>query len=111
MRTASSENQRKNSAAYVISALDSASGLPISSVISSASSSLRLISVSNARRRISPRSRGGCFPHSGWIAQQASSAPFASSGGASATLVSTSPVEGASTSSAAPPGASPPPPP
>ena len=43
IRTASSANQRKNSEAYAISALDSASGLPISSVMSRASSSTRAI--------------------------------------------------------------------
>ncbi len=41
MRTASSENQRKNSAAYATSPLASASGLPISEVIRWASSSVR----------------------------------------------------------------------
>jgi hypothetical protein len=46
MRTASSANQRKNSAAYFTSAAASASGLPISSVTSSARSSTRAIMVS-----------------------------------------------------------------
>ena len=46
MRTASSAYQRRKLAPYVISALDSASGLPISSVISSASSSARSTIVS-----------------------------------------------------------------
>ncbi len=58
IRTASSLNQRKNSAAYVTSPRDSTSGLPISNVINNASSSARAVISSNARRRISPRSRG-----------------------------------------------------
>lgn len=41
IRTASSENQRKNSAAYATSPRASASGLPISDVIRWASSSVR----------------------------------------------------------------------
>ena len=45
------------------------------------------IIASNARRRISPRSRGGCAAHSSCTAQAASSAALASSGVASATLV------------------------
>ena len=46
IRTASSENQRKNSAAYATSPLASASGLPISVVISRASSSVRSMMIS-----------------------------------------------------------------
>jgi hypothetical protein len=97
MRTAVSANQRKNSAAYAISALDSTSGLPISSVISSASSSARPTICSKARRRISPRSRGGCAAHSSCTATQDSSAATASAGVALATSAIVSPVEGSST--------------
>jgi hypothetical protein len=80
--------------------------LPISSVITIASSSARSVIFSQARRRISPRSRGGCAAHSAWTAQHASSAALASSGVASATAAIASPVEGSSTSSVAPPDAS-----
>jgi hypothetical protein len=90
----------------VISALDSATGLPISSVITSANSSARATSCSNARRRISPRSRGGCAAHSDWTATHASRAAVASPGVASATSTSDSPVAGSSTASVAPPAAS-----
>ena len=55
MRTASSEYQRKNSAAYATSAIASATILPFSREISSASSRWRAIISSNALRRISPR--------------------------------------------------------
>ena len=47
----------------MISAFDSASGLPISSVMRSANSSLRSWRRSNARRRISPRARGAVAAH------------------------------------------------
>ena len=94
IRTASSANQRKNSAAYAISAFDSAIGLPISSVMTSASSSARAPIFSHARRRISPRSRGGWAAHSACTATHASSAAVASSGVASATSAKLSPVGG-----------------
>src|SRR3954469_19872478 len=87
----------------MISALDSASGLPISSVITSARSSALAVIASNARRRISPRSRGGCAAHSSCTAQAASRAALASSGVASATLAIASPVDGSSTSKVPPP--------
>ena len=87
----------------MISALDSASGLPISSVITQRELVGVAVIASNARRRISPRSRGGCTAHSSCTAQAASSAALASSGVASATLASVSPVDGSSTSSVAPP--------
>ena len=58
MRTASSEFQRKNSAAYATSPRASASGLPCSRVISRASSSVCSTINCHVRRRISPRSRG-----------------------------------------------------
>src|SRR5918993_1513722 len=106
MRTASSENHRKNSAAYAISAFDSASALPISSVIRRASSSVRSTSFSKARRRISPLSRGGCFDHSACASSAAASAAIASSGVASAISQSGSAVEGSSTASVSPPEAS-----
>ena len=97
IRTASSANQRRNSAAYRISDLDSAIGLPISSVIRSDSSSWRSTIVSNARRRISPRSRGGVSAQLGPASTAASSASIASSGEASATSANVSPVAGSST--------------
>ena len=100
IRQASSENQRKNSAAYVTSATDSASGLPISSVISNAKSSLRDVISSNAERRISLRSRGGVAAHSRCASAAAASAASPSAGSASATSVSTLPVLGSSTSKA-----------
>src|SRR5918993_2711585 len=105
MRTASSENHRKNSAAYAISALDSASALPISSVIRRASSSVRSTIFSKARRRISPRSRGGCFDHSACASSAAPSAAMASSAVPSAISQSGSAVEGSSTMSVPPPEA------
>ena len=86
--------------------MDSASGLPISSVITRARSSARSVISSHERRRISPRSRGGCAAHSAWTSTQASRAAFASSGVASATEAIASPVEGSSTSSLSPPLAS-----
>jgi hypothetical protein len=61
---------------------------------------------SKARRRISPRSRGGCAAHSAWTAHAASSAARASSGVASATSTSVSVVDGSSTASVSPPPAS-----
>jgi len=103
MRTASSANQRKNSAAYVTSAFDSATGLPISSVMSNARSSARSVSNSNARRRISPRSRGGVAAHAGWVSCAASSAAIASAAVASAISHSVSPVAGSSTANVVPP--------
>ena len=85
MRTASSENQRKNSEAYAISALVSLIGLPISRVISRASSSARSVMISYAVRRISPRSRGGVAAQSACAATAASSAALPSATLASAT--------------------------
>ena len=58
LRTASSENQRKNSAAYATSPRASTIGLPFSRTISSASFSWSRIINSNALRRISARCRG-----------------------------------------------------
>ena len=80
MRTASSANQRKNSAPYLTSPMLSASTLPISSVIRVAMSSARSVIFSKTERRISPRSRGGVAAHSACTAQAASSAAIASSG-------------------------------
>ncbi len=86
----------------MISAFDSATALPISRVISSASSSARWLRVSNARHRISPRSFGGVAAQPGWLVTAASSAALASSGVASATSQSGSPVEGSSTVNVSP---------
>ena len=80
MRTASSANQRKNSAPYLTSPMLSGSTLPISSVIRVAMSSARSVIFSKTDRRISPRSRGGVAAHSACTAQAASSAAMASSG-------------------------------
>ena len=65
MRTASSANQRKNSAPYVTSPLASATVLPISRLISRAKSSARPVISSKARRSTSPRSRGAVAAQSG----------------------------------------------
>ena len=99
MRTASSANQRKNSAPYFTSPMLSASTLPISRVISVANSSARAVIASNTARRISPRSRGGGGgPLAPARAAAASSAAMPSSGVASAIAISTSSVAGLSTS-------------
>ncbi len=62
IRGASSENHRKNSAAYRTSPRASLNALPFSSTINSARSSSRARIASKVRRRISPRSRGGVAP-------------------------------------------------
>src|SRR5215212_6317291 len=77
-------------------------GLPISRVMSRASSSLRSVIISKALRRISPRWRGGCFAQSAWASTAASSAASESSGCASATSQRLSPVAGSSTASVPP---------
>ncbi len=82
--------------------MDSASGLPISRVISSARSSIRSVISAKARRRISPRSRGAIAANPAWAATAAASASIPSSGPASATSQSTLPVAGSSTGSVAP---------
>src|SRR3954468_5633518 len=97
MRVASSAYQRKKFAAYAISAFDSATGLPISSVMRSARSSVRSVMRSYARRRMSPRSRGGWLRNSWKVSCAAASAASASSPVASATSTSVSPVAGSST--------------
>ena len=97
MRTASSENQRKNSAPYPTSPLASARVLPISRLISSAKSSAWSMIASNDRRRISPRSRGALAAHSAWAATAASSAAMASSVVPSATSVITESSAGSCT--------------
>ena len=69
----------------MISDFDSATGLPISSVISVASSSARSVSSSNAFQSIPARSFGAEPAHSFWVSTAASSAAMASSGVPSAT--------------------------
>ena len=59
--TASSENQRKNSAAYKISPLASVNTLPFSLETISASRSASATIISNALRKTSPRTRGAVF--------------------------------------------------
>ena len=61
IRTASSENQRKNSAAYKISPLASVNTLPFSLETISANRSASATIISNAFRKISPRMRGAVF--------------------------------------------------
>src|SRR5258705_4800833 len=97
MRTASSANQRKNSAPYLTSPMLSATTLPISRVIRVAMSSARSVILSKTARRISPRSRGGVAAHSACTAHAASSAAIASSAVASATAVKTWSSEGSRT--------------
>ena len=63
IRTASSENQRRNSAPYATSPFASARGLPISAVMMAASRSVLAMTRSKARRRMSARSRGVDLPH------------------------------------------------
>ena len=55
----------RNLAPTTATAFDSATGFPISSVIRRARRSALSVISSYARRRVSPRSRGGCDPHSG----------------------------------------------
>ena len=74
-------------------------------VISTANSSARAVIASNTARRISPRSREAVAAHFSCTATAASSARTASSGVASATRVSTSPVAGLRTSKVRLPGA------
>ncbi len=93
-RGASSANHRRNSPPYATSPRASARGLPISIVISSAKSSLRSCSRSNARRRISPRTRAGVAAHEAAAAAAASSAFMPSSGEAFAIVLTVSPVAG-----------------
>ncbi len=71
-----------------------------------AKSSARSVISSNARRRISPRSRGGVAAHSPWTPAAASSAARASSARPSATSVSIEPSAGSSTGKRPPPAAS-----
>ena len=84
----------------------SASGLPISRVISSAKSSARSVTRSKARRRISARSRGAVRAQEAWTLSAASSAARASSLVAEASVASTSPVAGSWTSNVPPSDAS-----
>lgn len=93
-REVSSLNQRRNSPPYATSPRASASGLPISTVISRAKSSLRSCSRSNARRRISARSRAGVAAHAGNASTAASRAALPSSGDALAISLMTSPLDG-----------------
>ena len=99
IRTASSAYQRKNSAAYRISPRASRSALPFSSTISRASCSDRSVISSKARRRHSPRCRGGVAAQPGSAAAAASTAASPSSGLASATSVIASSVAGLITAS------------
>ena len=94
MRTASSANQRKNSAPYLTSPRLSATTLPISNVINVARSSARAMIVSKTERRISPRSRAGVAAHSACTALAASRAATASAAVASATVVRTVSLDG-----------------
>jgi hypothetical protein len=106
MRTASSANQRKNSAPYATSPRASATVLPISRLIRVANSSVRATRASKARRRISLRSRGGVAAQVGWASWAAASAASPSSGVPSAHVVRTAPDAGSLTSKRAPPLAS-----
>src|ERR1700722_18210602 len=65
MRLPSSANHSKNDAAYAISPRASASGLPCSSVISSASGSTCSVIRSDQRRRIPAPAAGGIAPPGG----------------------------------------------
>ena len=96
-RTASSENQRKNSAAYVTSPRASAIGLPFSRTISSARWSARASISSKARRSTSERWRGGAAAQESAAACAAAMAASASAIVASATDASSSPVAGSCT--------------
>jgi hypothetical protein len=97
-RTASSLNQRKNSAAYVTSPRASGSALPFSATMSRAISSARAVMSSKALRRISPRWRGGVAAQAGAAAWAAATAARPSATVPLATLVSTAPVAGSVTS-------------
>ena len=106
IRTASSANQRRNSAPYATSPAASFSGLPISRLISRAKSSVRSVIRSYAARRISPRSRGAVRAQSRWAATAASRAATASSAVPSATVARTDSSAGSSTSKVSPSSAS-----
>ena len=85
----------------------SASGLPISSVISRARSSMRSCSSSKARVRMSARSRGAVAGEARLRARRPRRGPVGRRpGAASATAHSASPVDGSRTSKVAPPAAS-----
>ncbi len=101
-RTASSANQRKNSAAYVTSPLASVSALPFSRLISFARSSARADISSQARRRCSPRTRGAVAAQAGPASAAASTAAIASASPPLATEAITPPVAGSSTSKRSP---------
>jgi hypothetical protein len=98
IRTASSEYQRKNSAAYATSPRASARALPFSREMRWAICSLRSVIRSKQRLRISARRRGGVAAHSGRAAAAASTAARPSSASASAMSVITEASEGLITS-------------
>ncbi len=109
MRTASSANQRKNSAPYLTSPMLSRSTLPISRVISVARSSARSVMSSKTARSTSPRLRGAVAAHSACTPAAASSAAMASSAVALAIEISTESSDGSRTSNVDEPSRSSPP--
>ncbi|CAB4841605.1 unannotated protein [freshwater metagenome] len=64
VRTASSANQRKNSAAYPASPRASGIAFPFSREINVAIASISLVIISKALRNISDLNRGAVFAHS-----------------------------------------------
>ena len=99
IRGASSENQRKNSAAYRTSPRASGNALPFSRTMSSARSSSRWRIASKVRRRISARSRGAVDDHGPSAPAAASTASPAWLASARPTSINTSSVAGSTTGS------------
>ena len=94
MRTASSLNQRKNSAAYAASARASLKTLPFSRVINRAKDSCSAIIISKLLRNISARTRGAVAFHELNALCAASTADKQSSGVALETCASVEPSTG-----------------
>nr|CRL82565.1 hypothetical protein CPGR_05787 [Mycolicibacter nonchromogenicus] len=98
VRTASSENQRKNSAAYPTSARASACDLPFSAQMRAVRRSVSAIMRSKTRRRMSLRCRGLVLAQPGNARWAASTADRASAAVPSATSATVRPVAGSCTS-------------
>ncbi|CAB4370688.1 unannotated protein [freshwater metagenome] len=96
-RTASSANQRKNSAAYMTSPFASVSTLPFSLETMVAIASASATMISNALRKISERTRGAVFAQSAAARSAAATAASHCSGPAMATSAITEPSLGSVT--------------
>ena len=104
VRTASSANQRKNSAAYAASPRASGIAFPFSREIKVAISSISAVIISNALRRISERTRGAVAAHSTATASAAAIAASHCASLAIATSAITEPSLGSITGTVLAPG-------